>query len=56
MTPDNNSPIARANRLLSLAQLALLRLNIAEAELYVQDAKAILVASAYAKKSENRTK
>lgn len=50
MTPDNNSPIARANHLLSLAQLALLRLDIAEAELYIQEAKAILEASTYAKK------
>lgn len=52
MTPDNNSPIARANRLLSLAQLALLRLDIAEAELYNQEAKAIIEASTYAKESE----
>ena len=52
MTPDNNSPIARANRLLSLAQLALLRLDIAEAELYIQEAKAIIEASTYAKESE----
>ena len=52
MTPDNNNPIARANRLLSLAQLALLRLDIAEAELYIQEAKAILEASTYAKESE----
>lgn len=52
MTPDNSSPIARANRLLSLAQLALLRLNVAEAELYIQEAKAILEASTYAKESE----
>lgn len=52
MTPDNNSPIARVNRLLSLAQLALLRLNIAEAELCIREAKAIMEASAYAKKSE----
>lgn len=52
MTPDNNSPIARANRLLSLAQLALLRLDISEAELYIQEAKAILKSSTYAKESE----
>lgn len=52
MTPDNSSPIARANRLLSLAQLALLRLDIAEAELYIREAKAIIEASAYAKESE----
>ena len=52
MTPDNNSPIARANRLLSLAQLALLRLNISEAELYILEAKAILEASANVKESE----
>ena len=51
MTPDN-SPIARANRLLSLAQLALLRLNVEEAEMYILEAKAILEASAYAKESE----
>ena len=56
MTPDDNSPIARANRLLSLAQLSLLRLNIAEAELYIQEAKAIIEASAYGKKSENGAK
>lgn len=52
MTPDNNSPIARANRLLSLAQLALLRLDIGEAELYIQEAKAILEASTYANEIE----
>lgn len=52
MTPDNNSPIARANRLLSLAQLALLRLNIEEAETYILEAKAVLEASTYAKESE----
>lgn len=52
MTPDNNSPIARANRLLSLAQLALIRLNIAEAELYILEAKAILESSTYDKESE----
>ena len=52
MTPDRTDPIARANRLLSLAQLALLRLDIVEAELYIQEAKAILEASTYAKKSE----
>ena len=52
MTPDNNNPIARANRLLSLAQLALLRLDIGEAELYIQEAKAILEASTNAKESE----
>ena len=52
MTPDNNSPIARANRLLSLAQLALLRLDIAEAELYILEAKAILEASPNVKESE----
>ena len=52
MTPDNNSPIARANRLLSLAQLALLRLNISEAKLYILEAKAILEASAYAKENQ----
>ena len=52
MTPDNNSPIARANRLLSLAQLALLRLDIAEAELYIQEAKAIIEASTYAKENQ----
>ena len=52
MTPDNNSPIARVNRLLSLAQLALLRLNISEAELYILEAKAILEAPTYAKKDE----
>ena len=52
MTPDNNTQIARANRLLSLAQLALLRLDIAEVELYIQEAKAILEASAYAKESK----
>ena len=52
MTPDNNSPIARANHLLSLAHLALLRLNVEEAELYIREAKAIMEASAYAKKSE----
>lgn len=52
MTPDNNSPIARANRLLSLAQLALLRLDIAEAELYIQEAKSIIEASTYAKENE----
>ena len=51
MTPDN-SPIAHANRLLSLAQLALLRLDIAEAELYILEAKSILEASTYAKESE----
>lgn len=52
MTPDNNSPIARANRLLSLAQLALLRLDIEEANAYIQEAKAILEASTHAKESE----
>ena len=52
MTPDSTDPIARANRLLSLAQLALLRLNIAEAELYIQEAKAILEASTNAKESK----
>ena len=52
MTPDDNSPIARANRLLSLSQLALLRLNIAEAELYIQEAKAIIEASTYAKENQ----
>lgn len=52
MTQDNDTPIARANRLLSLAQLSLLRLDIAEAELYIQEAKAILEASTYAKESE----
>ena len=52
MTPDNNSPIARANHLLSLAQLALLRLDIGEAELYILEAKAIIEASARAKESE----
>ena len=52
MTSDNNSPIARANRLLSLAQLALLRLDIAEAELYIQEAKAIIEASTYAKENQ----
>ena len=52
MTPDNNSPIARANRLLSLAQLALLRLDIEEANAYILEAKAILEASTYAKESE----
>ena len=52
MTPDNNNPIARANRLLSLAQLALLRLDIAEAELYIQEAKAVLEASSHAKESK----
>lgn len=52
MTPDNNSPIARANHLLSLAQLALLRLDIVEAELYIQEAKAIIEASTYTKESE----
>ena len=52
MTSDNSSPIARANRLLSLAQLALLRLDIAEAELYIREAKAIIEASTYAKESE----
>lgn len=51
MTPDN-SPIARANHLLSLAQLALLRLDIAEAELYIQEAKAIIEASTYAKENQ----
>ena len=52
MTPDNSSPIARANRLLSLAQLALLRLDIEEANAYIQEAKAILEASTNAKESE----
>ena len=52
MTPGNNSPIARANRLLSLAQLALLRLDIAEVELYIQEAKAIIEASTHANESE----
>ena len=52
MTPDNNSPISRANRLLSLAQLALLRLNVEEAETYILEVKAVLEASTYAKKSE----
>lgn len=52
MTPDNNSPIARANRLLSMAQLALLRLDIGEAELYIQEAKAILEASTNAKENQ----
>ena len=52
MTSDNNSPIARANHLLSLAQLSLLRLDIAEAELYIREAKAILEASTNTKKSE----
>ena len=52
MTPDNNSPIARANNLISLAQLALLRLNVAEAELYILEAKAILEASASSKENE----
>lgn len=52
MTPDNSSPIARANRLLSLAQLALLRLDIEEAKLYILEAKSILEASTYAKESE----
>ena len=52
MTPDNTNPIARVNRLLSLAQLALLRLDIAEAELYILEAKTILEASTYAKKDE----
>ena len=52
MTPDNNSPIARANRLLSLAQLALLRLNVEEAEMYILEAKAIIEASTYAKENQ----
>lgn len=52
MTPDNNSPIARANRLLSLAQLALLRLDIEEANAYIQEAKAIIEASTYAKENQ----
>ena len=52
MTPDNNNPIARANHLLSLAQLSLLQLNISEAELYILEAKAIVEASTYAKESE----
>lgn len=52
MTPDNNSPISRANRLLSLAQLALLRLDVAEAELYIQEAKAIIEASTYVKENQ----
>ena len=52
MMPDNNSQIARANHLLSLAQLALLRLNVEEAETYIPEAKAIMEASAYAKESE----
>lgn len=52
MTPDNSSPIARANRLLSLAQIALLRLDIEEANAYIQEAKAIIEASTYAKESE----
>ena len=52
MTPDNNSPIARANRLLSLAQMALLRLDISEAKLYILEAKAILEAPTYANKDE----
>lgn len=52
MTSDNSSPIARANHLLSLAQLALLRLDIEEASAYILEAKAILEASTYAKKSE----
>ena len=52
MTPDNNNPIARANRLLSLAQLALLRLNVEEAETYILEAKSILEASTYAKEDE----
>lgn len=52
MTPDNNNPIARANHLLSLAQLSLLRLDIVEAELYIREAKAIIEVSTYAKESE----
>lgn len=52
MTPDNNNPIARANRLLSLAQLALLRLDIAEAELYIQEAKSIIEVSTYTKENQ----
>ena len=52
MTPDRTDPIARANRLLSLAQLALLRLDIEEANAYILEAKAIIEASAYAKESE----
>lgn len=52
MTSDNSSPIARANRLLSLAQLALLRLNVEEAETYILEAKSILEASTYAKEDE----
>ena len=51
MTPDN-SPIARANRLLSLAQLALLRLDIEEASAYILEAKAIIEASTYAKENQ----
>ena len=52
MTSDNNNPIARANRLLSLAQLALLRLNVEEAETYILEAKSILEASTYAKEKQ----